>query len=279
MVPAQQQRPAQQQQQSSGSQSEEMLQPNIEKMMVQGSEMLLNKVALIVGGDSDLGRAVAIALAKEAADIAIVYLNAHEDAETTKQKVEETGRSCLMMAGDVEDEAFCQQAVQQTIDQFGRIDILVNNALQPTTPQGSENLSTEELERNLQSSLCPMFYMTNAALPYLKEGSTIINTTSLMAAKGQVDYTSSRGAIVTFTRSLSQSLEDKGIRVNGVAPGPVWTMLVPSTVPADQVKAMGERMPTGEVSQADEIAQSIVYLVSEDASYMAGQVVFTQSSL
>lgn len=267
------------QQQSSGSQSEEMLQPNIEKMTAQGSEMLLNKVALIVGGDSDLGRAVAIALAKEAADIAIVYLNAHEDAETTKQRVEQTGRSCLMMAGDVEDEAFCQQAVQQTIDQFGRIDILVNNALQPTTRQGSENLSNEELERNLQSSLCPMFYMTNAALPYLKEGSTIINTTSVMADKGQVDYTSSRGAIVTFTRSLSQSLEDKGIRVNGVAPGPVWTMLVPSTVPADQVKAMGERMPTGEATQAEEIAQSIVYLASEDASYMAGQVVFTQSSL
>ena len=256
-----------------------MLQQNSEKITAQGSRMLLNKVALIVGGESGLGRAVAIALAKEAVDIAIVSLNAHKDAETTKQKVEETGRSCLLMTGDVEDEAFCQQAVQKTIEQFGRIDILVNNALQPPTPQGSENLSTEELERNLQSSLCPMFYMTNAALPYLKEGSTIINTTSVMASQEQVDYTSSRGAIVTFTRSLSQSLEDKGIRVNGVAPGPVWTMLVPSTVPADQVKTMGERMPTGDANQAEEIAQSIVYLASEDASYMAGQVVFTQSSL
>ncbi len=256
-----------------------MLQQNSEKITAQGSRMLLNKVALIVGGESGLGRAVAIALAKEAVDIAIVSLNAHKDAETTKQKVEETGRSCLLMTGDVEDEAFCQQAVQKTIEQFGRIDILVNNALQPPTLQGSENLSTEELERNLQSSLCPMFYMTNAALPYLKEGSTIINTTSVMASQEQVDYTSSRGAIVTFTRSLSQSLEDKGIRVNGVAPGPVWTMLVPSTVPADQVKTMGERMPTGDANQAEEIAQSIVYLASEDASYMAGQVVFTQSSL
>lgn len=275
MIPAQQQRPAHQDQQGSGSQAEGMLQPNIEKMTIRGSGMLSNKVAVIVGGAQGLGRAVAIALAKEAVDIATIYLNAHEDAEITKQRVEETGRSCLLIAGDVEDEAFCQQAIQQIIERFGTIDILVNNALQPPTPQGSENLSPEELERNLQSSLCPMFYMTNAALPYLKDGSTIINTTSIMVNKGQVDYTSSRGAIVTFTRSLSQSLEDKGIRVNGVAPGPVWTMLVPSTVPADQVKAMGERMPTGETSQAEEIAQSIVYLASEDASYMAGQVIFT----
>ncbi len=267
-------------QQSSNSQAEMTLQQNEDDLQVQGSGKLRNKVALIVGGDNDLGRAVAIALATEEADMAIVYHVAPAEAETTKQMVEEKGRSCLLIAGDVGDEEFCQQAVQQTIDQFGKLDILVNNAAELRFQESSESISNEELERTLQSNLCPMFYMTNAALPYLKEGSIIINTTSVNRPQGNeqmLDYTSSKGAIMTFTRSLSQSLGDKGIRVNGVAPGPVWTMLVPSNLSADKVKEMGEQMPTRGANSADQIAQSIVFLASEETPYMAGQVLFTQS--
>lgn len=240
------------------------------------SGKLRNKVALIVGGDSELGRAIASAFAKEKADIVIICRHASEDAEKIKQIVKHEERSCLLIVGDVGDEQFCQQAVQQTIDQLGKLDILVNNAAEQQLQKSENTISTPEVEDALQSNFCSMFYMTNAALPYLKEGSTIINTTSISASQSN-EYTSSKGAILTFTRSLAQSLEDKGIRVNGVAPGPVWTMLVPSNLPADKVKTMGEQMPMGESSNSKEIAQSIVFLASEDASYMAGQVLFTQS--
>lgn len=280
MTFTQQQKPEQEHQQSSNHKAEMTLQQNVNELNVQRSGKLRQKVALIVGGDSRLGRAVAIALATEEADIVIVYQEAPAEAEKTKQMVEEKGRSCLLIAGDVGDEAFCQQAVQRTIDQFGRLDILVNNAADLRFQDRSENLSNEEIERTLQSNLCPMFYMTNAALPYLKEGSTIINTTSITRPQGNeqvLNYTSSKGAIMTFTRSLSQSLGDKGIRVTGVAPGPVWTMLVPSNLPADKVKQIGEQMPTTGAGSAEQIAQSVVFLASEDAPYMAGQVLFTQS--
>lgn len=280
MTSVQQQRPAQKQQQISGRKAEMMQQQNLEELKPQESGKLQNKVALIVGGDRGIGRAVAIAFAQQGADLAIVCYKAHEEAENTQHLVQEQGRSCLLIAGDVGDEQFCQQAVQQVIDQFGKIDILVNNAAEQQPQESPENISTEELDHTLQSNLCGMFYMTNAALPYLQEGSTIINTTSVTASPGNqqsLNYTSSKGAILTFTRSLSQSLGDKGIRVNGVAPGPVWTMLVPSNLPTDQVKAMGAQMPMQGASQPNEIAQSVVFLASEDASYMAGQVLFTQS--
>ncbi|AFZ18317.1 SDR family oxidoreductase [Allocoleopsis franciscana] len=277
-------KPTPKQKQSSGSKSDMMQQKHIDELKdtltAQGRGKLCNKVALIVGGDSGIGRAVAIAFAKEEADIAIIYRNAREDAKKTQTMVEEQGRSCLLIGGDVEDEQFCQQAVQKAIDQFGKIDILVNNAAEQQSPKSPENISIDELERTLQSNLCPMFYMTNAALPYLQEGSTIINTTSVTASQGNqqsLNYTSNKGAILTFTRSLSQSLQDKGIRVNGVAPGPVWTMLVPSNLSADRVKSIGDKMPMGVESHPEEIAQSVVFLASEEASYMAGQVLFTQS--
>lgn len=273
-------KPTQKQQQSSGRKSDMMQQKQSDKLTAQASGKLCNKVALIVGGDSGIGRAVAIAFAKEEADIAIIYRNASEDAQKTQTMVEEEGRTCLLIGGDVEDEKFCQQAVQKAIEQFGKIDILVNNAAEQQPSKSSENISIDELERTLQSNLCPMFYVTNAALPYLKEGSTIINTTSVTASPGNqqsVNYTSNKGAILTFTRSLSQSLQDKGIRVNGVAPGPVWTMLVPSNLSADKVKSIGDKMPIGVENHPEEIAQSVVFLASEDASYMAGQVLFTQS--
>lgn len=268
------------QQQNSESISEMTPENKVETLKGLESGKLRNKVALIVGGDSSLGRAVAIAFAKEGANISLVYLNACEDTEKTKQTVEQEGRSCLLIVGDVGDETFCRQAVGQTIEQFGKLDILVNNTAEHYPQESGENMSPEELERTLDSNLSPMFYMTNAALPYLQEGSTIINTTSVIAPKGNkqsLNYTSSKGAIVTFTRSLAQSLEDQGIRVSGVAPGPVWTMLVPSNLSADRVQAMGEHMPGTENSQPEGIAQSLVFLASEDASYMAGQVLFTQA--
>lgn len=280
MTFAQQQRPAQQQEPCPGSESEKIAQPKADDFKALGSGKLRNKVALITGGDSGIGRAVAIAFAKEEADVAIVYLNKREEAEKTKQMVEQEGRSCLTIGGDVGDEEFCQQAVQQTIDKFGKLDVLVNNAAERDSPERMKDISAEQLESNLQTNLCPMFYLTNAALPYLQEGSTIINTTSVTADQGSeqlADSSANRGAVMTFTRSLSQSLEDKGIRVNGVAPGPIWTLLVPSTVPADKVEEFGKQVPLGQDNLPEEVAQSFVFLASDEASYMAGQIVFTRS--
>lgn len=240
---------------------------------------LSNKVALITAGETELTSAVALAFAKEGADIALVYLNTNEGAKNTQQKVEEQGRSCLVMNGDLADEEFCQQVVQQTIDKFGKLDILVNNAVEQNRQDSPENISTEELEHKLQANMCPMFYMTQAALPYLKEGSTIINTTSVTADKGneQVPNASSaKGAIMTFTRSLSNSLEDKGIRVNGVAPGPVWSMVVPSNLPVNEVEDFAAQMEMNRTALLEEIAPSFVLLASDDAHYMAGQIVFMQ---
>jgi NAD(P)-dependent dehydrogenase (short-subunit alcohol dehydrogenase family) len=241
---------------------------------------LLNKVALISGGNSGLGRAVAIAFAKEGADIAIVYLDDQESTARTRQMVEEEGRTCLSLFGDVANETFCQQAVQQTIDRFGKLDVLVNNATEQPPQESRENISTQELESPLDTNICAMFYMTNAALPYLKEGSTIINTTSVSAYTGNeqsLDYSSTKGAIMTFTRSLSQSLEDKGIRVNGVAPGPLWTLLVPSNLPSAEVHDFGNQLSRGDTGNPEEIVPSFVFLASDESSYMAGQVVFTRS--
>ncbi len=280
MTFGQQQRPAQQQEPCPGRESEKIAQPKTDDFKAQGSGKLRDKVALITGGDSGIGRAVAIAFAKEGADVAIVYRNESQEAEKTKQMVEQEGCSCLTIAGNVGDEDFCQQAVQQTISKFGKLDVLVNNAAQQDAQESVKEINTEELESALQTNLCPMFYMTNAALPYLQEGSTIINTTSVTAYKGNEqlpDSSANRGAIMTFTRSLSQSLEDKGIRVNGVAPGPVWTLLVPSTVPADKVEEFGKQVPMGQDNLPEEIAPSFVFLASDEASYMAGQIVFTQS--
>jgi NAD(P)-dependent dehydrogenase (short-subunit alcohol dehydrogenase family) len=276
---AQQQKPAQQQEPSPGSESDVVPQSPTDDFTAQGSGKLRNKVALITGGDSGVGRAVAIAFAKEGADVAIIYQNEREQADQTKQLVEQQGRSCLTIDGDISDEAFCQQAAQQTIDKFGRIDVLVNNTAEQHSQESVKDISTEQLENDLQTSLCPMFYMTNAALPYLQEGSTIINTTSVTPDEGKelLPDSSARGAIVTFTRTLSKSLEDKGIRVNGVAPGPVWTLLVPSTLPADKVEEFGKQVPAGQDNLPEEIAPSFVFLASDEASYMAGQIVFTQS--
>ena len=275
----QQQKSTQQQKQADDTESVLMQESKTDHLKERQEGKLLNKVALITGGDSGLGRAVAIAFAKEGADIVITYSNNSQDAEQTKELVEKEGRSCLAIAGNVMNEEFCQQAVQQTIDRFQKLDILVNNAVQEH-PQETEDTSTEQLERDLDTSICSMFYMTDAAVPYLKEGSIIINTTSVAAYKDSqqlVDNPASKGAIMTFTRSSSQSLEEKGIRVNGITPGPVWTLQVPSTSPTNKVKEFDNQLPKGPVIDPEAIAPSFVYLASDESSYMAGQILFSQT--
>jgi len=274
MAPEQSQ-PAQTQSQQPGRESEMTPRPQAEDSSYRGSGKLLNKVALITGGDSGIGRAVAIAFAKEGADVAIGYLNEHEDAKETKQHVEKLGQRCLTIAGDIGNEQFCQQAVEQVVAEMGQLDILVNNAAEQHPQDSIEKISAEQLERTFRTNIFSMFYLTKAALPHLKAGSAIINTTSVTAYKGSpqlLDYSSTKGAIVAFTRSLSQSLVEKGIRVNGVAPGPIWTPLIPATFPPEKVESFGQEAPMARAGQPEEIAPSYVFLASDDASYMAGQI-------
>lgn len=270
-----QNQPPQHQDQQPGIESEMTPKPLVGGAASPGSGKLLSKVALITGGDSGIGRAVAIAFAKEGADVAIVYLNEHDDAKETKQQVEQIGRRCFPIAGDIGDEQFCREAVQQTVNELTQLDILVNNAAEQHPQESIEHISAEQLERTFRTNIFSMFYLTKAALPHLQAGSAIINTTSVTAYKGNpqlLDYSSTKGAIVAFTRSLSQSLIDKGIRVNGVAPGPVWTPLIPATFPEDEVASFGKQSPMQRPGQPQEIAPSYVFLASEDASYMAGQI-------
>lgn len=267
--------PPQHQDQRPGRESEMTPKPKADDPQYRGSGKLQGKVALITGGDSGIGRAVAIAFAKEGADVAILYLNEHDDAKETKQLVEEQGRRAVAIAGDIGDEAFCQQAVQQTVDEFGKLDILVNNAAEQHPQQSIEDISAQQLERTFRTNIFGMFFMTKAAMKHLNEGSAIVNTTSVTAYKGNpqlLDYSSTKGAIVAFTRSLSQSLIQKGIRVNAVAPGPIWTPLIPSTFPEEKVANFGKQVPMERAGQPEELAPSYVFLASDDASYMSGQV-------
>lgn len=267
--------PKQHQEQRPGRQSEMAPKPESEASYYQGSGKLKDKVALITGGDSGIGRAVAIAYAKEGADVAIIYLNEHEDAKETQRQVEQENRKFLAIAGDIGDEQFCQHAVQMTIKAFGKLDVLVNNAAEQHPQESIENISAEQLERTFRTNIFSMFYLTKAALPHLKEGSAIVNSTSVTAYKGNpqlLDYSTTKGAIVAFTRSLSQALVDKGIRVNGVAPGPIWTPLIPSTFPEDKVASFGAQVPMQRPGQPSEIAPSYVFLASQDSSYMSGQI-------
>ena len=264
-----------QQQQPPGTESEMTPKPKADDPQYQGSGKLKGKVALITGADSGIGRAVAIAFAKEGADVAILYLNEHDDAKETKKLVEAQGRRAVTIAGDIGDETFCQQAVQQTVDEFGKLDILINNAAEQHPQETIEDITKEQLERTFRTNIFSMFFMTKAALKHLKEGSAIINTTSVTAYKGNkqlLDYSSTKGAIVAFTRSLSQNLVSKGIRVNAVAPGPIWTPLIPSTFPPEKVESFGKEVPMERPGQPEEVAPSYVFLASDDASYMSGQV-------
>ena len=267
--------PPQTQPQQPGIESEMTPRPVAKDHKYKGSDKLKGKVALITGGDSGIGRAVAIVFAREGADVAISYLNEHSDAEETRREVEREGRKCVVIAGDIGDEQVCRQAVARTVEDLGRLDCLVNNAAEQHPQEGIEGITAEQLERTFRTNIFAMFYLTKAALPHLSEGSTIINTTSVTAYKGNpmlIDYSSTKGAIVAFTRALSQSLIEKGIRVNAVAPGPIWTPLIPATFSAEKVATFGSDVPMKRAGQPEEVANCYVFLASDDSSYIAGQV-------
>ncbi len=268
--------PPQHQNRQPGIESEMTPLPISEDRTYQGSGKLKDKVAIITGGDSGIGKAVAIYYAKEGADVVIAYLNENEDAKETKRQVEEEGRKCVLLPGDIGDEQFCKDVVKQTIETFGKLDILVNNAAEQHPQKSIADISTDQLERTFRTNIFSFFYLTKAALPHLKQGSAIINTASITAYKGNeqlIDYSATKGAIVTFTRSLSQQLVGQGIRVNGVAPGPIWTPLIPSTFPEDQVAKFGTTTPMKRAGQPEEVAPSYVFLASDDASYITGQMI------
>jgi NAD(P)-dependent dehydrogenase (short-subunit alcohol dehydrogenase family) len=240
-----------------------------------GGDKLKGKVALITGGDSGIGRAAAVLFAREGADVVISYLNEETDAREAKRLVEAEGRRCHLIAGDIGWEATCIHMVEDTIREFGRLDILVNNAAEQHPRENIEDITREQLERTFRTNIFAQFFLVKAALKYLKPGSTIINVTSVTAYRGSahlLDYSSTKGAIVSFTRSLSESLAEKGIRVNAIAPGPIWTPLIPSTFPAEKVATFGSDVPLRRAGQPMEVAPCFVFLASSDSSYMTGQV-------
>jgi NAD(P)-dependent dehydrogenase (short-subunit alcohol dehydrogenase family) len=236
---------------------------------------LQGKVALITGGDSGIGGAVARLFAQEGADVAIVYLSEQEDAEAVRKSVEEHGRKCLLLPGNIRDEAFCKQAVEETVSKLGKLDILVNNAATQTEKESIEEISTDQLKETFETNIYAMFWFTRYAVKHLKEGSSIINTTSVTAYRGSkslLDYSATKGAIVTFTRSLSAQLVKKGIRVNAVAPGPIWTPLIVGSFDEEKVKTFGSDVPMGRHGEPVEVATSFLFLASQDGSYFTGQV-------
>ncbi|WP_445429700.1 SDR family oxidoreductase [Bacillus atrophaeus] len=241
-----------------------------------GSGKLKGKTAIITGGDSGIGKAAAIAYAKEGANIAILYLEEHADAEETKQRIEQAGADCLLIPGDVGDEEHCKKAVEQTAKHFGGLDILVNNAAEQHPQNDILDISTEQLEQTFRTNLFSMFHMTKAALPHMGKGSAIINTTSITAYQGDtslIDYSCTKGAIVSFTRSMALSLAEKGIRVNAVAPGPIWTPLIPATFSEEKVKNHGLDTLMERPGQPSEHAGAYVLLASDESSYMTGQTI------
>ena len=241
-----------------------------------GSDRLKGKVALITGADSGIGRAVAALFAREGADVAILYLCEHDDAAKTKEIVENEGRRAITIAGDIGDKNFCNEAVKRTVDELGGLDILVNNAGEQHPDEDIRDITEEQLRRTFQTNIFGMFFMTQAAMDHLKQGSAIINCTSETMYAGSkllLDYSSTKGAITAFTRSLAKNLVEKGIRVNGVAPGPIWTPLNPSGgQPKDKIPEFGKDTPMGRPGQPNEVAPSFLFLACDDSSYMTGQV-------
>ncbi|MGC3964337.1 MAG: SDR family oxidoreductase [Rhodocyclaceae bacterium] len=267
--------PPQHQAHQPGRESEMRPVPESEPRSDRTRGKLDGKVAIITGGDSGIGRAVAVAFAREGAQIAIVYLEEENDARETVRMVEAEGAHCLKLAGDVGDAAFASEVIEQALEAFGTIDVLVNNAGEQHPQKSIEDIDGEQLENTFRTNVFSMFYLTQAALPHLSEGASIINTASVTAYRGNpklLDYAASKGAIVAFTRSLSHQLVPKGIRVNAVAPGPVWTPLIPSTFNAEEVASFGGNTPMKRPGQPAEIAPCFVFLACEDSSYMSGQV-------
>jgi NAD(P)-dependent dehydrogenase (short-subunit alcohol dehydrogenase family) len=267
--------PAQHQDHQPGSEAAMRPRPQAEGKNYKGSGKLKGKTALITGGDSGIGRATAVAFAKEGANLMIVYLDEHRDAQETQRLIEAEGRECVLVAGDVGDAVFCRKIIDTAVASFGRLDVLVNNAGQQYPQQSIEDISEEQLLKTFRTNLFSMFYIVKAALPHLKPGARIVNTTSVTAYRGSahlLDYSATKGAIVAFTRSLSQQLAERGILVNAVAPGPVWTPLIPATFSEEAVEKFGTKVPLGRPGQPDEIAPSYVFLASDDSTYMTGQV-------
>jgi NAD(P)-dependent dehydrogenase (short-subunit alcohol dehydrogenase family) len=255
---------------------EEKMKPHPVDIKAQPTKKLSGKVALITGGDSGIGRAVALLFAREGANVAISYLSEQEDADEVKRMVEEEfGQECLLLPGDIRKERACQKLVDRTIRQFGKLDILVNNAATQTEQKSLTDITSDQLYETFETNIFSMFWITKAALPHLKKGSCIINTTSVTAYRGSaelLDYSSTKGAIVTFTRSLAQSLSKKGIRVNGVAPGPIWTPLIAGSFKGKKVAEFGTDVPLGRAGEPAEVAPCYLFLASGDASYMSGQI-------
>jgi NAD(P)-dependent dehydrogenase (short-subunit alcohol dehydrogenase family) len=266
--------PPQEQERQPGRESEMRPRPDYAPL-VPGADRLRGKVAVITGGDSGIGRAVAVAMAREGANIAILYLEEHKDAEETQRLVEEEGTDALCIAGDVGDEDFCRKAIDEVLKKFGQIDILVNNAAEQHETDDLAKIDSKQIDRTFRTNIYSCFYMTKFALPHMKRGASIINTTSITAYKGHktlLDYASTKGAIVAFTRSVSLALSDKGIRVNAVAPGPIWTPLIPASFDAEKVSKHGESSEMGRAGQPNEVAPCFVFLASPESSYMSGQV-------
>jgi NAD(P)-dependent dehydrogenase (short-subunit alcohol dehydrogenase family) len=259
-----------------GLESKMKLKPRFEAPSYKASGKLKGRVVIITGGDSGIGRSVAVAFAKEGANVTISYFKETVDARKTKNLVEENGSKCVLVRGDVGDEKVCQKIVDKTIKEMGRLDIVVNNAGEQHPQERLEDIDSSQLERTFRTNIFAMFYLTKAALAHLKDGSSIINTASVTAYKGNpslLDYSSTKGAIIAFTRSLSLSLAQKGIRVNAVAPGPIWTPLIPSTFPKEHVKNFGKNTPMQRPGQPEEVAPAYVFLASGDSSYITGQTI------
>lgn len=249
-------------------------QPKSENKNYKAAGKLKGKVAVITGGDSGIGKATAIAFAMEGADIAIIYLSEDTDAEITKNRVEEENKQCLLIKGDIGQNDFCKKAVEKIIKHFGHIDVLVNNAGEQHPQEDFASIAESQLRKTFQTNVFSMFFLTQAVLPHLSKGSAIINTASVTAYRGNkqlIDYSSTKGAIVSFTRALALNLAETGIRVNTIAPGPIWTPLIPSTFSKEKVRNFGSDTPMGRVGQPYEVAAGFVFLASEDASYITGQ--------
>ena len=267
--------PPQEQDRQPGVQGEMRPQPETSDQAYRGTGKLDGMIALITGGDSGIGQSVAWHFAREGADIVVVYREEHKDANKTKELVIGEGRRCLLVAGDLADPAFCRAAVRRAVDEFGQLDILVNNAAVQYPQDNFEDIRDEDLERTFRVNILAMFHLTRAALNHMPAGSVIINSSSVTAYRGSshlVDYSATKGAIVSFTRSLALQLAEREIRVNAVAPGPIWTPLIPASFSAEKVESFGKDVAMGRPGQPEEVAPSYVFLASKDSSYMTGQV-------
>ena len=268
--------PKQEQKKQPGKEQKMHPEPEVIRKNYKGSGKLKGKVALITGGDSGIGRSVAVHFAKEGAKVAIVYLNEDEDALKTKEMVEKSGSECLVIEGDLREEKFCKKIVQDTVKKLGGLNILVNNAAMQFPKERPEEVTSSQVRKTFETNIYPYFFTVNEALKHLKDGDSIINTTSVTAYRGSehlLDYSSTKGAITSFTRSLSKMLAERNIRVNGVAPGPIWTPLIPATFDDEHVAEFGKKVPMGRPGQPSEVAPAYVFLASQDSSYITGQII------